>query len=80
MRRAQTWTEDPTPRLFNQEFARAEGAERYLRRGSATGPKPDRPDGATQTGAAVVPVLAATGRRESVIIKWLSWMAEQTPN
>jgi hypothetical protein len=55
-------------RLFNQEFARTEGAERYLRRGSVTGTQ-----NLTDHGhrAAVVPVpVLARGRGQS-IAKWL---------
>ena len=63
--------EDPTPRLFNQEFARAEGrAERYLRRGIVTGPITWP---TTDTGAAVVPVLASVSRSQCGYIR----MAEQ---
>jgi hypothetical protein len=58
-----------------RNFARAEGAERYLRRGSViTGTQilTDRPP-RTDTGAAVVPMLASASRSQSGYI----WVAEQ---
>jgi hypothetical protein len=73
--RAQTWTEDPTPRLFNQEFRSRRGRRAILTQSKRNwDPKPDRPR--ADTGAAVVPVLASASRSQSGYI----WMAEQAPS